>query len=102
MTTRKRQRTTTQKGLGWDHQQNRKRLLKALVDGTPCEYCGRPMFKTQELDADHELARNHGGRKANRLLHASCNRRRKDGSNDAPTLEKARIDRAKWCLLQWV
>lgn len=102
MTTRKGQRTTTQKGLGWEHQEQRRKLLRAHVDGTPCGHCGQPMFKWQALDADHELARAHGGRKANRLLHASCNRSRKDGTRDNPALKSARDDRAKWCLLPWV
>lgn len=101
MTAQRRGKTTSQRGLGWDHQQVRKQLLAAHVDGTPCAHCGKPMFKTQPLDADHELARVHGGRKANRLLHASCNRSRKDGSAPSSALKAARDDRAKWTLLEW-
>lgn len=37
------------------------------------------------LDADHTLARSKGGTKADRLAHASCNRRRGDGTSDATT-----------------
>ncbi len=40
------------------------------------------MLRTQELDADHDEARAHGGEKATRLLHAICNRQRGDGSRD--------------------
>ena len=102
MTTKRRGKSTSQRGLGWDHQQVRKHLLAVHVDGSPCGHCGKPMFKFQPLDADHELARSHGGTKANRLLHASCNRSRKDGSNPSPALASARDDRANWTVLQWV
>ncbi|MGN7134573.1 hypothetical protein ACTHQY_15005 [Rhodococcoides corynebacterioides] len=102
MTAQRRGKTTSQKGLGWDHQQVRKQLLSQHVEGTPCGHCGKPMFKaTQPLDADHELARHHGGRRANRLLHASCNRSRKDGTTPTPAVKAARADRGQWTLLQW-
>ncbi|WP_155292969.1 hypothetical protein [Rhodococcoides fascians] len=102
MTAQRRGKTTTQKGLGHAHQEQRRHLLRVHIDGTPCAECGEPMFKTQALDADHELARAHGGKKANRLLHASCNRSRKDGTRDTANLKAARDDRSKWTLLQWV
>ncbi|OZF09828.1 hypothetical protein CH300_00155 [Rhodococcus sp. 15-1154-1] len=102
MTAKRRGKTTSQKGLGWDHQQTRKHLLAVHVDGTPCAHCKKPMFKWQALDADHELARSQGGTKANRLLHASCNRSRKDGMSPAPALVTSRAERAKWTVLQWV
>ncbi|MFC9769098.1 HNH endonuclease [Rhodococcus jostii] len=101
-------RTTTQRGLGWAHQQQRERLLKQHVDGTGCWWCGVPMFRSQDLDADHTQARAHGGKKADRLLHRSCNRARQDGSRDhlrpAVTGEAVEVDlddRARWCLLEW-
>ncbi|QDF19683.1 HNH endonuclease [Corynebacterium phage Dina] len=75
-------KTTTERGLGWDHQQQRARLLKLHVDGTPCWWCGEPMYRSQALDADHIQARGNGGRKADRLLHASCNRSRQKGERD--------------------
>lgn len=66
------------------------------------------MHRSQELDADHSRARSHGGVMADRLLHASCNRERGDGSRDdsRPALTGMAIpaphsDRRDWCLLPW-
>lgn len=81
-------KTTTQRGLGWDHQKQRDRLIRAHVDGTICWWCGLPMFKTQRLEADHSLPRSQGGTKADRLLHgynqngSRCNQERGNGSRD--------------------
>jgi hypothetical protein len=36
--------TTTQRGLGAEHQALRKHKLAVLVDGTPCRRCGHPMY----------------------------------------------------------
>ena len=109
-------KTTTQKGLGWLHQQQRERLLNRHVDGTPCWWCDRPMFRdpdrnfdNQPLAADHTQARIHGGMKADRLLHNKCNSERQDGRNDdrrpavtGESIEPAAADdRADWCLLDW-
>ncbi|MCZ1075076.1 hypothetical protein [Rhodococcus sp. A5(2022)] len=111
-----RQKTTTQKGLGWAHQQQRTRLLRRHIDGAPCWWCGRPMFRDADrnfdgkpLAADHSHARAHGGTVADRMLHSKCNSDRQDGSRDherpavtgepfAPAVED---DRARWCLLDW-
>lgn len=75
-------RTTTQAGLGWNHQQTRDRLLRRLKPGDTCWWCGRPMDRTHALDADHSTSRSHGGQHADRLLHARCNRQRGDGNRD--------------------
>lgn len=91
-------KTTTERGLGWDHQKQRERLIRAHVDGTPCWWCMRPMFRDRvhnwdhdpaspdpssgSLAADHSHARAHGGLKADRLLHGKCNKERGDGSRD--------------------
>lgn len=72
---------TTSKGLGWSHQKRRAALLRALVDGTPCAECGLPMDRSQQLDADHSIPRSQGGTRADRLLHATCNRSRGDGTS---------------------
>jgi hypothetical protein len=74
--------TTTERGLGWQHQQQRAALLRCLTPGTPCWWCARPMFLWQRLSADHVQARAHGGRRAGRLLHRRCNEQRGDGSRD--------------------
>lgn len=85
-------RTTTQKGLGWRHQQERDRLLAKHRDGERCWWCDEPMLKSQELAADHSIARAHGGTKADRLLHGLCNKQRGDGSRDGerPALARHR------------
>ena len=79
--------TTTQKGLGWAHQKVRAALLRDLIEGTPCTWCDKPMYSMpnmnydhKPLEADHSLARSHGGTRADRLLHSHCNRVRGDGT----------------------
>jgi hypothetical protein len=69
---------TTTSGLGHRHKLQRERLLRMLVDGSPCPLCGLPMFKqTQRLHADHSQPRAiHGPHVlADRIVHASCNMR---------------------------
>lgn len=85
----KRELTTTSRGLGWRHQQQRKMLLRKLTDGAPCWWCGLPLRKDSaenwdgaSLAADHSQARALGGMLADRLLHATCNSQRGDGSRD--------------------
>uniref|UniRef100_UPI001C3FCB02 hypothetical protein n=1 Tax=Nocardia rhamnosiphila TaxID=426716 RepID=UPI001C3FCB02 len=82
-------RTTTQRGLGWKHQQERERLLQRHREGQRCWWCDEPMHRQAErnwdeagLEADHVQARSKGGVKADRLLHMTCNRERGDGSRD--------------------
>lgn len=83
--------TTNQRGYGWhDHQLPRQRLLYNHKDGTPCWWCGRPMFKDKTRNHDHKpLARDHieahGAKNRStkeRLLHYTCNSQRQDGSRD--------------------
>ncbi|CDZ92281.1 hypothetical protein QM787_04025 [Rhodococcus ruber] len=125
---RKRAASTTARGLGWSHQQQRARLLQRHVDGSPCWWCGRPMFRDRTVNfdydpasedqtsgtlaADHSHARATGGTKADRLLHGLCNKQRGDGSRDhlrpavtggdfgVPEGEQG-DDRSRWCLLDW-
>lgn len=98
----KRDKTTTQKGLGWQHQQAAKRLRNHHVDGTPCAHCGRPMYldRTRNWDYDPSttnpysgtLHADHGGMSRaeairrglpiplpDRLLHGTCNIQLGDG-----------------------
>lgn len=82
-------KSTTARGLGWTHQQNRRNLLAKHIDGTPCWWCNKPMhrdpaanFDGAALEADHTLARSKGGQHADRFLHMTCNRERQDGSRD--------------------
>lgn len=77
---------------GGRHKRIRRSLLARHIDGSPCDWCGKPMFKDPELNfdgnplnADHvdPLANNPNG-VATRLLHDRCNKQRKDGSRTAP------------------
>lgn len=82
-------KTTTERGLGWEHQKNAERLLRNHIDGTPCWWCAEPMYRDAEqnfdgktLNADHSVARAHGGTKADQLLHDKCNKARGKGDRD--------------------
>jgi hypothetical protein len=82
-------RTNKQRGLGWNHTQNRERLLRRHREGRPCWWCRLPMWSDatrnpdgRPLHADHTRARSRGGTVADRLLHASCNEARGDGTRD--------------------
>jgi len=73
-------KTTTQRGYGYKHhQKTRKNLLFNLVDGTECEYCGKPMFRAPDKNFDHAaLEADHVDRDKTqppkRLIHRKCNR----------------------------
>lgn len=87
----KRGATTTELGLGWDHQKQRRRLLGKHRDGTPCWWCNQPMYRDpaknwdgKPLEADHSKSRRDHGTKhlADRLLCSTCNRQRGAGDRD--------------------
>lgn len=98
------------RGLGYQHRKVREGLLRRHVDGSPCWWCGRPMYRDPKrnfdydpasldpgngaLAADHTHARAHGGRKADRLLHGRCNKERGAGQRDAqrPAITGREID----------
>lgn len=85
------------------HRRRARRLHANHVDGTPCWWCGLPMFKDRTknpdydpeamrsdgkpdltsgvLHADHPDGKDNGG-VADRLLHGLCNKQRGDGSRD--------------------
>lgn len=44
--------STSDRGYGLAHQQRREFLLYNLVDGSPCWWCGKPMFKDKNLNFD--------------------------------------------------
>lgn len=75
-------RTTTQRGLGWRHEQRVAYLKSQHVDGTRCWWCNEPMHLSQGLAGDHSIPRSAGGALADRLLHGPCNTQRGDGSRD--------------------
>jgi hypothetical protein len=65
---------TGERGLGYAHQQMRKRLLPKAY-GQPCALCGYLMVQGQRLDLDHVIPRKYGGIGGPvRIVHASCNR----------------------------
>lgn len=80
---------TTTRGLGWQHQLQRARLIAQHIDGSPCYWCGRGTFLSADqnwdgngLEADHSIPRSAGGTIADRLMHRTCNRARGDGDRD--------------------
>jgi 5-methylcytosine-specific restriction endonuclease McrA len=76
-----RQGNTTQLGMGYAYQQDRKRAITAMPDGTPCPLCGRPMHRDRarnhdgrSLHYDHIIPRALGGHDGpKRLTCATCN-----------------------------
>ncbi|MGB3484010.1 MAG: hypothetical protein WBB07_17565 [Mycobacterium sp.] len=103
MATAARRKTTTERGLGWKHQQKVDALKRSHRDGSPCEWCGKPMYLdptknwdyTEDtpgsggLHGDHgEMTRAEAIRRGvpiplpDRLLHRRCNQQRGDGVND--------------------
>lgn len=85
------QANTTSRGLGHIHQTQRRRLLYNHIDGTPCWWCDKPMYReaaknwdSKPLEADHSKSRrDHGPNQlADRLLHSQCNRQRGAGDRD--------------------
>lgn len=78
----RRKLTTTQRGLGWRHQQRVAQLKRELVEGSPCWWCGEGLYLSQALHGDHEIPRSLGGQLPTRLLHAECNSARGDGRRD--------------------
>jgi hypothetical protein len=98
-------RKTTDRGLGFRHQQAVDYLRLRLTDGSPCDWCGRPRWldATKNWDYNPEAATrgngvlqgDHSGMSRSeslrrgekvlppdRLLHAECNRQRGAGGND--------------------
>jgi hypothetical protein len=107
MPTTKAKLSTTAKGLGHRHRQDRAALMRVHTNGKACEWCGRPMYDdvnreknwdykpgstnpdSGKLHADHgEKSRDECIRlglpipRANRLLHGACNIQRGNGGND--------------------
>ncbi|MGO1291276.1 MAG: hypothetical protein ACTMH0_08260 [Brevibacterium linens] len=83
-------KTTTERGYGWRHQQVRERLIATHKDGTPCWWCGKPMYRDAQknfdnatLEAEHTNdLKHHGHSDADRLMHRRCNRQRLDGRDE--------------------
>ncbi|MGH9002434.1 MAG: HNH endonuclease [Acidimicrobiia bacterium] len=80
---RRRRGSTTQRGLGWKHQQAAARVL---AHATACYWCGQPPRLDDPLTADHLLPRARGGTSDEDNLvpaHRSCNSARGGGSRRA-------------------
>ena len=97
--TKPKQKPAHLRGYDHRHRRNRDRLLYNLTDGTPCPFCGKPMYKDAHknfdnapLEADHTKSlKHHGPSQADRLLHRHCNRSRKDGHDErSPLLNPSR------------
>lgn len=73
--------STTERGYGRSHQKARERLMYNHRDGSPCWWCGLPMYRDktrnwdgQALAADHSTTNGaRDGQHADRLLHGRCN-----------------------------
>ncbi|TFV90403.1 hypothetical protein [Blastococcus sp. CT_GayMR16] len=114
-------KSTTERGLGWQHQQDKRRTLARHKDGDPCPcldlndcgpacLCrphgeGLPMYRDaarnpdgMPLELDHTLARSQGGTRGDRLLLATCNRSRGDGTR---TTDAVPFTRPEWWTDNW-
>jgi hypothetical protein len=118
-TQRKRQAKTSARGLGWRHQQAVASLRRRHTDGTPCDWCGRPLWLDRTRNWDYDPSRgplsgtlhaDHAGMSRaeairlgnpiplpNRLLHQLCNIQRGTGGLDhlAPANNGNNIDTSK-------
>lgn len=102
-TTTPKRKTTTERGLGYRHRQAVEGLKRRHIDGSPCEWCGKPMYLDRTKNPDYSpdvpysggLQGDHGDMTRaeamrqgvpiplpNRLLHGRCNGQRGDGFND--------------------
>lgn len=116
--------STTGKGLGWRHRQARESLLRAHIDGSPCQWCGRPMYLDRTLNYDYnpnstnpgsgKLHADHGTTSRadavrtgtpipppDRLLHGACNIQRGSGGNDHLAAASKPSDSASDLLIAW-
>ena len=76
--------TTTQRGLGHEHQALRRLKLATLVHGSPCRRCRQPRYHPARcpngpcwqcrLDLGHWTDRVFGGQGPRDLEHTHCNR----------------------------
>ena len=73
----RRSMTTSERGYGWQHQQQRARLLPAAV-GTRCPLCGEVMRDDEALDLHHPVRLvDDPTSVGTTIVHARCNRARK-------------------------
>lgn len=98
----KSRKSTTERGYGHRHQQERERLLYRHKDGSLCWWCGKPMYRDRKKNPDYDrtskdpasgaLHADHTDPEgvADRLLHEKCNKSRGHGDRDhlRPVLSK--------------
>lgn len=106
--TNKKDLTLRANAWGSKHKKSVARLKAKHVEGSPCGWCGEPMWLAQGLQGDHSISRAKGGTVTDRLLHGECNRERGDGSCDhlrpaitGKPLAMSKGSRAQWTLLEW-
>lgn len=100
--TGRRRPSAAARGYDTAHNVQAVRLRTSHIDGSPCWWCGLPMFRDRTKNPDYDpnatrsdgkpdttsgvLAADHPDGKqrgpATRLLHGICNKRRGDGSRD--------------------
>jgi hypothetical protein len=86
--------TSTQRGMGSEHQKRRARMLP-LAYGMPCPLCGIVMHPWHRLDLDHVTPLALGGTGVDsRITHALCNRQR--GSRLGHAIRRARTSSRDW------
>lgn len=121
-TTTTRRKTTTERGLGWKHQQAAAALRRRHRDGSPCDWCGKPMYLDDgrnwdynpdipgsgHLQADHsEMTRAEAVRRGvpiplpDRLLHKICNGQRGDGVNDHLAFANRKAATPERLVMEW-
>ncbi|WP_216868277.1 hypothetical protein [Mycolicibacterium goodii] len=104
------------RGYDYTHRIRAERLRQNHVDGTPCFWCGLPMYRDRTKNPDYDptatrsdgkpdttsgqLAADHPegkgkGKIANRLLHGLCNKQRGDGSRDEERPALRRVNGAE-------
>lgn len=100
-----------ERGYGQRHVKQRERLMRQLVDGSPCPHCGRPMYRNPEhnfdgapLEANHsDPLANHADKQtaplADELLHRFCNRSLGDYSRQTANPSPASSSGFQWGLL---
>lgn len=115
-------KTTTERGLGWKHQQAAAGLRRRHQDGSPCAWCGRPMHLADERNWDYDpdivgsghLQADHSGMTRaeavrlgvpipppDRLLHKLCNGQRGAGINDHLAFANRQASEAEPLAMGW-
>ena len=102
-----RQGNTTALGMGYAWQQDRKRAITAMPQGTPCPLCGKPMYREaarnhdgRALHYDHIIPRSLGGHDGpKRLTCATCNTRA--GQRLGAQLQRSRRTPRRTAYTRW-